>query len=80
MRLTQPGDHVVIRNPGEAPASVVDRVMEALGAVRSLEAVLDWGRSQSRPRDVTAIVTQDEYTHDVVFEYEPPWYLVFDVT
>jgi len=45
----------------------------------TLERVLD-GRSLTPPRRVDEIVTQDEFTHDVVVAIEPPFYLVYDVT
>jgi hypothetical protein len=37
--------------------------------------------SEARPRRVVVeIVTQDEYTHDVVLALEPPRHLVYDTT
>jgi len=45
----------------------------------SLERVLNWGREQ-RPRvDIESILTQDEYTHDVVVPFASS-YLSFDTT
>ena len=45
----------------------------------SLERALTWGRAQ-RPRvDVESILTQDEYTHDVLIPFEGR-YLVYDTT
>ena len=55
---------------------------EALAAVRAdveshttLERVLAWARGA-----VSEIVTQDEYTHDVVVRYRDGLYLVYDTT
>ncbi len=39
-----------------------------------------WGRSLSPPRSPLAIVTQDEYTHDVVMQLGVDAYLVYDTT
>lgn len=45
----------------------------------SLERALDWGRAQTPPVAVEAILTQDEYTHDVLIPYDGR-YLVYDTT
>ena len=57
------------------------RALEA--AVQSLVTLADvlaWARNQVPPRTVSEIVTQDEYTHDVVLEATGLPYLVFDTT
>jgi hypothetical protein len=46
----------------------------------TLADVLAWAPSQKPPRSVAEIVTQDEYTHDVVFEASGQPYLAFDTT
>jgi hypothetical protein len=50
-----------------------------LSSLRTLEQVLAWSRSKSPPYRVAEIVTQDEYTHDVVIAAGES-YLVFDTT
>jgi hypothetical protein len=45
-----------------------------------LADVLRWGREQSPPRVVVEIITQDEYTHDVVVPFEGDHFLAFDAT
>ena len=52
----------------------------ALGGLRTLGAVLDWLRAQEPPRGVGEIVTQDEYTHDVIVSWGERLTLVFDTT
>lgn len=56
----------------------------ALGAtlapLGTLERVLHWGRGQSPAVAIDEILTQDEYTHDVVFRLADTRYLVFDTT
>jgi hypothetical protein len=42
--------------------------------------MLEWARAQSPPRVVTEIVTQDEYTHDVVLPFDGSHFLAFDAT
>lgn len=46
----------------------------------TLGDVLKWGLSQTPPRAPIEIVTQDEYTHDVVLEWRGDCYLVYDTT
>jgi hypothetical protein len=52
----------------------------ALRAQRTLGDAFDWLRRQAPPRDVTEILTQDEYTHDVVVQWSAARFLVFDAT
>ena len=58
----------------------VDRFRAELREQRTLGDVFDWLRRQDPKRDVTEILTQDEYTHDVVVEWTADRYLVFDAT
>ena len=51
-----------------------------LGDQRTLGDVLAWLRAQTPPRSVAEIVTQDEYTHDVVARWDDELWLVFDTT
>jgi hypothetical protein len=48
--------------------------------LRTLSDVVTWARAQAPPWRVAEIVTQDEYTHDVVLEGSGPTYLAFDTT
>lgn len=52
----------------------------ALGGLTSLERVLSWGRAQEPARGIEEILTQDEYTHDVIMPADGGCYLVFDTT
>jgi hypothetical protein len=45
----------------------------------SLQSVLDWGRQQTPCVDIESILTQDEYTHDVLIPFEGR-YLVYETT
>ena len=64
---------------GLAPAERA-ALLAALGHVTSLGEVLGWGRGLLPPRGPAEILTQDEYTHDVVFELAADRWLVFDTT
>jgi hypothetical protein len=74
MRSIQLHDHA-----GLAP---VDRaaLTTAIQGLRTLADVLEWAKNQSPPRSVSEIVTQDEYTHDIVLEANGRPYLAFDTT
>ena len=54
---------------GDIPERDLARFRLALRDLRTLGAVLDWLRAQEPPRTVHEIVTQDEYTHDVVVRW-----------
>ena len=53
---------------------------EKVARLRSLEDVIRWGSAHVPPRLPVEIVTQDEYTHDVVVPLDGERYLVFDTT
>jgi hypothetical protein len=55
-------------------------LQRAVSGHASLERVLEWGRTQAPVRRVEEIVTQDEFTHDVLVPLDPPLYLAYDVT
>jgi len=57
-----------------------DALTTAIQGLRTLADVLEWAKNQAPPRSVSEIVTQDEYTHDVVLEANGRPYLAFDTT
>ena len=67
-------------------AALVPRDLEAiadrLAAHRTLAEVLRWAAAQSPPLAIAEIVTQDEYTHDVVLPLDAsrPLWLAYDTT
>ena len=65
---------------GHVGEKVYEQLAAALRSQRTLGDVLAWGRAQSPARSVTEIITQDEYTHDIVIAVDAPHYLVFDTT
>ncbi|MDH3498303.1 MAG: hypothetical protein OER21_16220 [Gemmatimonadota bacterium] len=48
--------------------------------LRSLAALLEWLGARTPPGRLDQIVTQDEFTHDVVVADTDGRWLVFDVT
>ena len=61
------------------PAAIVAEVERAFSQCFTLANVLAWAAKQSPRVLVSEIVTQDEYTHDVVVPYGS-LYLSFDTT
>lgn len=51
----------------------------AVAAHTTLEQVLDWARAHTPPLVVESVLTQDEYTHDVLIPYGRR-YLVYDTS
>lgn len=51
----------------------------AIAAHTTLERALDWARTLSPPRGLESVLTQDEYTHDVLIPYGRR-YLVYDTS
>jgi len=57
-----------------------EALLAALGNLTSLERVLAWARGLKPPRGIDEILTQDEYTHDVMLSFQEGRYLAFDTT
>lgn len=49
-------------------------------AFGNLQGVLRWAFGLQPPRDVTEVVVQDEYSHDVVLQRRDAVWLAFDTT
>jgi hypothetical protein len=49
-------------------------------AFRTLEQVMQWAFARRPPAELSTVVTQDEFTHDVVIKVETELFLVFDTT
>ena len=55
-------------------------ILEEARSFHTLEEVMQWAFKHEPPADVFLVVTQDEFTHDVVLKLEPDLFLVFDTT
>jgi len=71
---------VPVTKSGNVASDELSRFQSELKDQRTLGDVLAWLRTQNPSRSVTDILTQDEYTHDVVVEWSDRLYLVFDAT
>jgi len=56
-----------------------DALTRAIAGQTTLEQALDWARTLTPPRGVASVLTQDEYTHDVLIPYGTRW-LVYDTS
>lgn len=56
-----------------------DSLRRVAMAHRTLSEAVAWGLAQSPPCVVADVITQDEYTHDVIIPAGPSW-LVYDTT
>jgi len=55
-------------------------ILSELESLRTLEEAIHWGAGQKPPARLLNVVTQDEVTHDVVFQAQPELFVVFDTT
>jgi hypothetical protein len=58
----------------------VAALQRQLAPMRSLDDLLDWSRRLTPPVPSPVVVTQDEYTHDVLIPYAGGRWLDFDTT
>lgn len=71
---------VPLTSIGRIPAELVRPLASELTHLLTLADVLAWARRATPPLEVTEIVTQDEYNHDVVLALDARRFLVFDTT
>lgn len=69
-----------LRSYAPLPPDDLRALAARLDGLGTLERVLEWGATQHPPRPIADVVTQDEFTHDVLLPIEPPLWLAFDVT
>ena len=55
-------------------------ILNEVEVFRTLEAVMQWAFARKPPAELLAVITQDEYTHDVLFRAADDTYLVFDTS
>ena len=70
---------VSVRAVGTMPAGLFGEIQRTFEHCHTLADLLAWSARQSPRVQVAEIVTQDEYTHDVVVPYGSI-YLSFDTT
>ena len=55
-------------------------ILDEARSFHNLEQVMQWAFKRQPPADIFLVVTQDEFTHDVVLKLGPEVFLVFDTT
>jgi hypothetical protein len=71
---------MVVENRAGVGEMDLAMIARAVDGHRTLEDVVRWGLACVPPRIVADVVTQDEFTHDVVVPYGDGLYLVYDTT
>ena len=71
---------IVVRGVPGISSEVVDLASSVFRQRPTLAGVLQWCRAERPPVLVKEIVTQDEYTHDVVIPFGPAAWLASDTT
>ena len=57
--------------------AILEREVLSLG---SLQEIVRWGFALRPPGQIATVVVQDEFSHDVVMEWNQGRYLAFDTT
>ena len=70
----------LLTNRARLPQATLDELAHEVGGHATLHDVLEWGFAHKPVRRVEEIVTQDEYTHDVLVPLDAPLYLAYDVS
>jgi len=71
---------IPITNQAQLSDTQVAKLAAEIGGQATLHDILDWGFAHKPVRRVEEIVTQDEYTHDVLVPLDAPLYLAYDVS
>lgn len=64
----------------ELAEPVKDSIRAQVSRQKTLEDVVRWGLTQKPPRLIADVVIMDEFNHDVVIEFLPSIWLVYDTT
>ncbi len=71
---------ISVENRAALPAHDFARLAETLSHHRSIKHALDWLASLTPPLAPTDMVTQDEYSHDILVPYPNGLWLIYDST
>jgi hypothetical protein len=69
-----------IENRANLAARQFDRLAQSLTEHHSIKHALDWLQGHRPPLTVSDMVTQDEFSHDILVSYPGGLCLVYDVT
>jgi hypothetical protein len=57
---------------------MTDRIIEEIKGLRTLRELFFWALDRKPPAEILDVITQDEFTLDVIVRVSPEIYLVFD--
>ncbi len=57
-----------------------DEILSEVRQFRMLEQVMQWAFARVPPAELQTVITQDEFTHDIVLRLTPELFLNFDAT
>lgn len=69
-----------IENRANLPAAPFAQLAQALASHRSIKHALDWLTAHTPPLTLSDMVTQDEFSHDILVEYPGGLYLAYDIS
>lgn len=69
-----------VENRAELPPEAFERLSSELAGHRSIKHALDWLTAHAPPLAPTDIVTQDEFSHDILADYPGGLVLAYDTT
>ena len=71
---------LLLNNRSRLPDAAFRDLQLAVADHATLERVLEWSRTHVPPWRVEEIITQDEFTHDVLVPLDNSQYLAYGVT
>ena len=71
---------MVILDPDRLDPVTRQALIAQTGWLRTLGDLLDWSRALAPPVPAPDVITQDEYTHDVLVPWRANLVLAFDTT
>ena len=71
---------IPIENRASLPQPTFAPLAAILADQRTMKYALDWMMRQTPPLAPTDVVTQDEFSHDILVEYPGGLFLVYDVS
>ena len=70
----------MMENRAHLPGDIFGPLAQVVAGHRSIKHALDWLANLQPPLTISDMVTQDEFSHDILVEYFRGLYLVYDVT
>lgn len=71
---------VPLTDHADLDAEVRESLERAVARLATLEHVTRWGLSLPTPQLIAEVITQDEYTQDVIMPWRGELHVVFDTT